>query len=469
MDDPPCESQEPSSRVDRERWAAALFEQTFRAKGDFTVVYPDEFLSQFPDPLRQRAGWFEQYLRERRMPVFANGAETEPPLYSEEFGVGVRVLNSEQEARVHACRSFGRRAWSLTVRWSAKLSKEQKDSIGERAPSGDYESELGIFRPDGLVPADASGKSKAEGDGAPRKREHLSSFAGLVRLINTQFKDAVPWKGLILVAGETGCGKSNVVRGLIYAYLRRLHEINLSRKPHLITFEDPVEAWFRRIESLQAKMGADAGQPGLRPAFHVDYTPRMVGRGLDCPSVEEGLMRDALRQTPAVAYVGEVRKQQDFRACLDFAGTGHLVFATAHAGSVVEAMAKVLSSADAKTPGTRAVVASRILGVVHLKRLPTPRCEGVHDIERALESPTVPAIWRRTQTGVQQLVADGLASVLPTGPATSTKDAFCLGRLFFANEILNDVTKGGHAEAMTLSEPFIRDLRRSAREDDLNG
>src|SRR5207249_2189827 len=99
-----------------------------------------------------------------------------------------------------------------------------------------------------------------------------------------------------------------------------------------------------------------------RRGFGIDYTSRQKGidvHDLKCAS------EDALRQTPAVFYIGEVRDASDWKEVLEFAGTGHLVVTTAHAGSLIEAMIKLLGAVDAKTPADRRRYAEKILAVVH--------------------------------------------------------------------------------------------------------
>lgn len=96
----------------------------------------------------------------------------------------------------------------------------------------------------------------------------------------------------------------------------------------------------------------------------VDYTPREKGK--DAMSIKEAVM-NALRQTPKVLFVGETREIGDWSRLLDFAGTGHLVVTTAHAGSLVEAMANLLRAVEARRPTKRSEVADRTLALIHLR------------------------------------------------------------------------------------------------------
>jgi len=222
--------------------------------------------------------------------------------------------------------------------------------------------------------------------------------------------------GLVVVAGSTNSAKSLITRGLIHLYLENVLLSEGDRRPHLVTFEDPIEKYF-------AEMGG-AGDVQAAEDL-IDYTPRQ--RGIDAPDLQ-GALHDALRQTPKIFFVGETRRNEDWRALIDFAATGHLVVTTAHAGSLIEAMHKILLATEAKTPAERNEVASRILAVVQLKRAEVPgfaNCKAL-----------VPAVWRRVPQGVNSLTAEGLASILPHSHSDENRPCSCLGRKYFAERLL---------------------------------
>jgi len=103
--------------------------------------------------------------------------------------------------------------------------------------------------------------------------------------------------------------------------------------------------------------------------------------------------------------VGEVREQDDWRALLRIAGSGHLVVTTAHAGSITEAIGLIARGVGAGTAARRSEVAEKILAVLHVK---ATQIGGT--------SVLVPAVWRRTNQGVKEFVASGLSSILPFNP-----------------------------------------------------
>src|SRR5438034_3276009 len=158
----------------------------------------------------------------------------------------------------------------------------------------------------------------------------LSTFqATLERLnLNPELKKlTVPTNGLVLVSGPTGSGKSSTLAAL-------LQEINLAESRHIVTIESPIEYTFRPRKSY--------------------IRQREVGR--DTPSFDQALL-DALREDPDVLMVGEMRDPETMRLTLNAAETGHLVLATVHSSTCVEALQRVVSAFSAEIQSS---VASQI-------------------------------------------------------------------------------------------------------------
>ena len=122
------------------------------------------------------------------------------------------------------------------------------------------------------------------------------------------FKD-----GLVLVAGPTGSGKSTTLASLI-------HRINQTRRCHIVTIEDPIEYLHGNLKSR--------------------ISQRQVGSDTD--SFAHALV-DAVRQDPDVILVGEMRDLDTIRTAVAAAETGHLVFATVHAGDCVSTIERIVS------------------------------------------------------------------------------------------------------------------------------
>jgi len=119
-------------------------------------------------------------------------------------------------------------------------------------------------------------------------------------------------KGLIMVAGPTGSGKSTTLAAII-------DYINNNFMRHIITIEDPVEYMFENKRSLinQRQLGSDTN------------------------SFNEAL-KSSLRQDPDVIMVGEMRDIETFRLALTAAETGHLVLATLHTNSAAQTINRII-------------------------------------------------------------------------------------------------------------------------------
>jgi len=293
---------------------------------------------------------------------------------------------SNKVARIIACRCFGGKKWSVTIRGGGNVGPSvDRATLGSnfKAPS-DY--------PD----------------------EFLCSLSILCEALYHQiFLEQGKRTGLIVVTGATASGKSEITRGLIELRMQeaaRAHQENPKtiRRPHLITFEDPIEKFYVSDNHL--------AQP---PKF--DYTPRE--KDVDALSVKL-VFRDALRQTPTLVFVGEIRDPREWSDVLDFASTGHSVIATAHAGSLAESWGKILTAAKVSTAAGRSDVADRILGIVHLRSF----------AEAGLRC-VLPALWRYTASGAMALMADGRSSLLPLRDVPP-KEESSFGRVWFKNEIV---------------------------------
>lgn len=146
--------------------------------------------------------------------------------------------------------------------------------------------------------------------------------------------------GLILVAGPTGSGKSTTVASCL-DWINR----NLSR--HIVTLEDPIEFLFTNDRSL--------------------FSQREIRQ--DSTDFATGL-RSALRQSPDVLFLGEIRDSETALTALHAAETGHLVISTLHSSSVVETLDRFSHLLGAGTAGALGLLASQLVGVLSQQLLP---------------------------------------------------------------------------------------------------
>ena len=129
------------------------------------------------------------------------------------------------------------------------------------------------------------------------------------------FKEVVKReKGMILVTGPTGSGKSTTLAAM-------LNEINLSHRKHILTIEDPVEFVHTNKKAL--------------------FSQRNVGT--DTHSYAKAL-KSALREDPDIILVGELRDRETISTAITAAETGHLVFGTLHTNSAIQTINRIIDS-----------------------------------------------------------------------------------------------------------------------------
>src|SRR5919106_4975916 len=149
-------------------------------------------------------------------------------------------------------------------------------------------------------------------------------------------------RGLVLVTGPTGSGKSTTLASLI-------DEVNRTRAEHILTIEDPIEFVHRHKRCV--------------------VNQREIG--VDTPSFAEGL-RAALRQDPDVILVGEMRDLETIGTALTAAETGHLVLGTLHTQSASSTIDRIIDVFPPEQQAqVRMQIAGALQGVITQALLPT--------------------------------------------------------------------------------------------------
>ena len=149
-------------------------------------------------------------------------------------------------------------------------------------------------------------------------------------------------RGIVLLAGSTGCGKSTTLAAMV-------EHINANSRKHIITLEDPIEYVFEDNQSV--------------------IEQREIG--LDTLSFEEGL-KHVLRQDPDVIMIGEMRDATSFTAAMAAADTGHLVLSTLHTTNASQSISRILDffKADERDQ-IRRQIAGTLQAVVCQRMVPT--------------------------------------------------------------------------------------------------
>jgi twitching motility protein PilT len=205
-------------------------------------------------------------------------------------------------------------------------------------------------------------------------------------------------RGILLLAGSTGCGKSTTLAAMI-------EHINANSRKHIITLEDPIEYVFEDNQSV--------------------IEQREIG--LDTPSFSDGL-RYVLRQDPDVIMIGEMRDAVSFFAAMSAADTGHLVLSTLHTTNASQSVGRILDFfKPEEREQIRRQLAATLQAVVCQRMVPT------------IAGGMTPALEIMINSGtVRKLIEDNRLEKLPAAIETGGEE----GMLNF-NQSLFQLVKDG--------------------------
>ena len=206
-------------------------------------------------------------------------------------------------------------------------------------------------------------------------------------------------RGIVLVTGTTGSGKSTTLAAMI-------RHINATMRKHIVTIEDPIEYLYRDEESgiNQREIGSDT-------------------------ATFKRALRRVLRQDPDVILIGEMRDDETVQTALSAAETGHLVFSTLHTADAAETVNRILEFYPAgEQTQARSVLASTLRAVISQRLVPTADGNGRTAILEVL----------RTTGRVQDTIKEGEVSQLSE---IITEGAF-YGMQSFDQALYNAVKSG---------------------------
>lgn len=221
-------------------------------------------------------------------------------------------------------------------------------------------------------------------------------------------------RGIVLVTGETGSGKSTTLAAI-------LNQINHERSVHIVTLEDPIEYIYA-------------------PAL-ASIDQREVGK--DTVSFASGL-RSVLRQDPDIILIGEMRDAQTIEAALTAAETGHLVFATLHTSSAAESIDRLVGVFPAdQQPQIRMQLSTTLEAVLTQQLLAAKEGTGrVLACELMVVNPAI-----------RNLIREGKTPQIANAIATSADD----GSITFDNMLLRMVRAGQISQATAVEVAHDRD------------
>ena len=185
---------------------------------------------------------------------------------------------------------------------------------------------------------------------------------GLPEVVNT-FADYP--RGLVLVTGPTGSGKSTTLAALI-------DKINAERSEHIITIEDPIEFTHKSNKSVVVQ----------REVHYDTYS-------------FSAALRSSLREDPDVVLIGEMRDLETISAAITIAETGHLVFATLHTNSAAQSIDRMIDVFPPhQQPQIRSQLSNILMAIVSQRLVPTIGGGRVAAAEILVANPAVRNIIR---------------------------------------------------------------------------
>jgi twitching motility protein PilT len=225
-------------------------------------------------------------------------------------------------------------------------------------------------------------------------------------------------RGMVLVTGATGSGKSTTLAALI-------EMINVRDRRHIVTIEDPIEYLFKDKLAV--------------------INQREVG--IDTPDFGSA-MRAALRQDPDVIFIGELRDAETITTAVRASETGHLVLSTLHAPNCYDAISRLVSYFPPEEQDTqRKAIAANLRGVISQRLL--PRADGSARVAAFEVMVVTPTIADMIEDPERQ---SDIVEVIRTGRQH--------GMISF-DDYLYDLAEGGHiTQEMALSNATnVTDLR----------
>ena len=201
-------------------------------------------------------------------------------------------------------------------------------------------------------------------------------------------------RGLILIVGATGSGKSTTIASM-------LDHRNANRSGHILTVEDPIEFLFKHKKSIvnQREIGMDTQ----------DW---------------QAALKNAMRQAPDCILIGEIRDKETMQAAIAYSQTGHLCLATLHANNSYHALNRIISFFPAEnrpalfldlSVALRAIISQRLVKKPDGKRIPTT--------EIMLNTRHISELIER---GEVQGIKDAMEQTLAPGSQTFEQDLFNL-------------------------------------------
>lgn len=224
-------------------------------------------------------------------------------------------------------------------------------------------------------------------------------------------------KGIILISGATGAGKTTTMASMV-------DTINEMRRAHIVTIEDPIEYVFERKNSV--------------------FSQREIG--VDCVSFADGV-KDAMRQRPNVIVIGEIRDRETAEQALLAGESGHLVIGTFHASSACGTISKMLGFFGGDERASKLQVLSEsLVGVINQSLIPKVSKDGYalavdflanhkRQYSKVLgEIDKVQSLLSRAEDGVSISLGQSIINLVSSGVVNISD----VGKVVYGNSIVYD-------------------------------
>ncbi len=238
-------------------------------------------------------------------------------------------------------------------------------------------------------------------------------------------------KGLVLVTGPTGCGKSTTLAAM-------LDKINRERHLHIVTIEDPIEYLHHHNNCVVNQRELHADTKSFANA-----------------------LRSVLRQDPDVILIGEMRDLETIEAALRCAETGHLTFATLHTNSAVQTINRIIDVFPShQQPQVRAQLSFILEGVICQTLIPRRDGQG-----RVLAAEVMVP-----NDGIRNLIREDkihqIYSMMQTGQDTHKMQTMnqCLVNLYVKRKISLQEARGNSAKPQEFDQILARSEQGGRRE-----